>query len=134
MDNPAGVEWVTIEQLLAYARERDPTITERAFELWRSEGLLPHPHRIGHRGKAPIYGFPAAARLQLDALLFWRHHTKNPDWLRVVMWVDGWPIELGRARASLITTLTNISDRLRSAAESGRNGQADNPAQLLGKG
>jgi hypothetical protein len=110
---PQEAEWMTIAALLEHARAHDPKITARTLEGWRHEGLLPRSRRIGQNGQAPVHGVPASSAAQLDALMFWRRHTKNPDALRVLLWVDGWDIDLEAVRGSLAATLTGINERLR---------------------
>jgi hypothetical protein len=112
MNNPDGEPFVTTGEMLAQARRLEPTITSRGLEEFRTQGLMPSAQRIGQQGKRPIYGYPASAARQLDALLQWRHVEKNPDWLRVLMWVDGWPIDLPRAHASMIKLIRVMRDEL----------------------
>jgi hypothetical protein len=85
----------------------------RMLETFRAQGLLPRPVRSGHRGRTPVWTYPDGADRQLIALLGWREHTKDPDTLRVLLWVDGFPVAPDVIRAALVDGLTAALAMLR---------------------
>jgi len=82
------------------------------LETFRAQGLLPRPIRTGHHGRAPVWIYPASADRQLIALMAWREHTKDPDVLRVLLWVDGFPIPLAAIKTALAGALQTMLDLL----------------------
>jgi hypothetical protein len=113
---------LTTDEMLARAQQHEPDITSRVLEEFRTQGVVPATQRIGQQGKTPIYGYPAGAERQLDVLLQWRQVEKNYDWLRVLMWVELWPIDLARVHKSLIKLSRLVRDTL------AREGLLDDPA------
>jgi hypothetical protein len=110
MDKPEGAVWVTTPDLLAHAQRHEPDATARTLEHFRNQGLLPTARRIGQQGRRPVYGYPAEALRQLNAVMLWRRKEKNPDWLRVLVWIDGWPIDLERVRRSFAVVTRQIDE------------------------
>src|ERR1700677_2575376 len=86
---PEGLQSV---DLLAAAGQAGTGVSDRMLETFRAQGLMPRPRRVGYRGRAPIWRYPPGADRQLLALLGWREHTKDPDVLQVLLWLDGFPI------------------------------------------
>lgn len=64
-------------------------------------GLVPPPSRTGQRGLSPQWTYPPSTDTRLVALLRQRQHTKDPNVLRVALWVDGFQIPEADVRASL---------------------------------
>ncbi|MFC3894460.1 hypothetical protein ACFOWZ_23520 [Lentzea rhizosphaerae] len=100
------------EALVRIADEAGYQVSPRMLETFRAQGLLPRPIRTGHRGRAPVWTYPDGTDRQLVALLAWRTHTKDPDTLRVLLWVDGFPIASDVIRAALVDNLTAALDLL----------------------
>lgn len=70
---------------------------------------------------------PGADR-QLVSLMRWREHTNDPDVLRVLLWLDGFPITTAAVRDSVSNSLSVMTRTLESelVAEASRRGL--NPA------
>ena len=94
--------------LIAAATAAGYKISPRMLESFRAELLLPRPERAGNRGRAPTWIYPAGADRQLLNLLGWRAHTKNPATLRVLLWLDGFPIPPEAVRNSLVHGLESM--------------------------
>lgn len=105
-----GTRRVTTSDLLAASN--DPSVTPRTLEFWRHQGLLPKATRTGQRGKRPEWTYPAEAVDQLRALLALRKKSRDPDLLRVALWFDGFPIDVGRVRGSIVAALRHFLDLL----------------------
>ena len=82
-----------------------PEVGSRRLQTFRSEGLLPSPPTVGWEGQTPIKIYPPHTPRQLRSLLYWQEKTKNHDELRVVMWLEGYPIELHRVQTSVVELL-----------------------------
>src|SRR5256714_10335023 len=110
MDEPTGStsSRLTTAQLLAVATELDPSVTARRLEFWRNQGLLPHPERTGQDGTRPIWTYPPQAENELRALLRLREATKDPDVLRVALWLEDYEITTAQVRASMTTYLHRV--------------------------
>ncbi len=108
MSNVSTSEPLRSTQLIALARDLDPSITERTLEHWRHLGLLPHAMRSGQDGKRPIWTYPAATADQLSALLHLRKLTKDPNALRATLWYNGYSIDTGRVRESISAFLGGL--------------------------
>ena len=83
-------------------------ITARTLEYWRQEDLLPKAERTGQNGKRPEWTYPAEAADQLATLLRLRKKTKQPDVLRVALWLEGFPVDAARVQASVAADLTRL--------------------------
>ncbi len=77
-------------------------VSDRLLETLRRDGLVPRPTRVGYRGRSPVWAYPAVAVPQLLALLRWREQTKDPDALRLILWVEGYQIHTSDVRAALV--------------------------------
>jgi hypothetical protein len=97
---------LTTAELLAAGD--DPELTTRTLEYWRQEGLLPKATRTGQDGKRPEWTYPAEAADQLATLLRLRKKTKQPDTLRVALWLEGHPIDSSRVQASVASDLRRL--------------------------
>ncbi len=101
----ASAERVDTAALRRAASEAGLLISDRLLETLRWQRLVPRPVRAGHRGRSPIWAYPAEAVPQLLTLLRWRQYTKDPDTLRLLLWVDGYAIPTSDVRAALVAWL-----------------------------
>ncbi|MFG2276030.1 hypothetical protein ACGFNY_40500 [Streptomyces chartreusis] len=106
-----GVESADLLRAVAAAGFR---VSERMLEDFRSsaQGLLPRPQRGANRGRRPVWLYPPGSGRQLVSLLRWREYTKDPNILRVLLWLDGFPISTGAVRNSVNATLSTTSQTL----------------------
>ncbi|MFB8086853.1 hypothetical protein [Streptomyces sp. NPDC055992] len=88
------------------------TLTERQMEEFRYDGLMPRPVRVGNDGNRPVWLHPPGSDHRLVRLLRWREHTKDKDVLRVVQWVEGFPVALNDVRASATVVMENLAHGL----------------------
>lgn len=100
------------EALIRIAAESEYTVSLRMLETFRAHGLLPRPARTGHRGRTPVWTYPDGADQQLVSLLGWREHTKDTNSLRVLLWLDGFPISPGTIRDALTNSLQAALDMI----------------------
>ena len=98
--------------LLQSAAHAGSGITGRMLETFRADGLIPHPHRAGYRGRTPVWSYPAGTDLQLVALLRWRSHTKDPSLLKVLLWLDGFAIAPSAVRDALVHQLQVMTEAM----------------------
>jgi hypothetical protein len=98
--------------LLQAAEQAGSPITGRLLETFRADGLIPHPHRAGYRGRAPVWRYPSGTELQLVALLRWRYRTKDPDLLKVLLWLDGFAVAPAGVRAALARQLQVMTESM----------------------
>ncbi|MFI0961442.1 hypothetical protein ACH4S8_08555 [Streptomyces sp. NPDC021080] len=99
-------------------------MTERRLEDFRQDGLMPRPVRVGNDGRQPVWIYPLGSDQQLVRLLRWREHTQNVDVLRVVLWIEGFPLALDAVRASATAVLTRLLHEVEQdlQAEASRQG------------
>lgn len=76
-------------------------LSTRMLETFRSDSLIPRPTRVGYRGRAPRWLYPRGSGRQLLALLRHRERTKDPNVLRVLLWLEGYPIPIESVRRSI---------------------------------
>src|SRR5271170_8344 len=108
---PAEPDTVTLLQAAAQAGSG---ISDRMLETFRGQGLIPHPRRAGYRGRAPVWRYPPGTDRQLAALLRWRRHSKDPDLLKVMLWLDGFaipPCVVRDALARQLRVMTEVMER-----------------------
>lgn len=98
--------------LLQAAAQAGSQISDRMLETFRAQGLLPRPRRSGYRGRTPIWHYPPGTERQLTALLRWRQHTKDPDLLSVLLWLEGYDIPSSAIRDALIRQLRHTIQTL----------------------
>ncbi|WP_159391579.1 hypothetical protein [Streptomyces viridochromogenes] len=84
------------------------TMTERRLEDFRRDGLVPRPVRAANEGRRPVWIYPPGSDRQLVQLLRWREHTQNVDVLRVVLWIEEFPLALDAVRASATAVLDGL--------------------------
>ena len=100
--------------LLRAASQAGYPVTGRMLETFRAQGLLPRPRRVGYHGRAPVWRYPPGADRQLAALLRRRQDTKDPDILKVLLWLDGFAIPssvVGEALARQLRAVTDTIER-----------------------
>jgi hypothetical protein len=98
--------------LLEVATQAGTAISDRMLETFRAQGLILRPQRVGYRGRAPMWLYPAGTDRQLLCLLRWRRQTKDPDTLKVLLWLDGFPIPVADVRQALIRHLGLMSEAI----------------------
>lgn len=109
--------------MIAAAASEGHSVTARSLELWRYRGLLPRPRR--QAGGRALWLYPAETELQLARLLYWRTRTRSHDEILLVLWVEGFPIELGRVQAALSAFLARWTKMIAQETEgSGEEGEA----------
>jgi hypothetical protein len=101
--------------LLQAASDAGMAISERMLETLRAQRLLLRPRRAGYRGRAPVWLYPPGTDQQLVDLLRWRSRTKDPDVLRVLLWLDGYPIEVADVRDALARYVEHMSQLIEQA-------------------
>jgi hypothetical protein len=100
--------------LLRAAARAGEQVSERLLETFRAQGLIPRPRRVGNRGRTPLWRYPLGTERQLVAMLRWRQHAKDPDLLKVLLWLDGFPVPDAAVREALLCGLhamTGIIER-----------------------
>lgn len=108
---PAEPDTAALLRAAAVAGEQ---VSGRLLETFRGQGLIPRPRRVGNRGRVPLWRYPSGTERQLVGLLRWRQHTKDPDLLTVLLWLDGFPISDLAVRHALLRGLhamTRIIER-----------------------
>lgn len=113
----------TVTLLKAAAQAGSP-ITGRMLETFRADGLIPHPHRAGYRGRAPVWRYPPGTEVQLVALLRWRHRSKDPDLLKMLLWLDGFAIAPSAVRTALARQLQVLTQAVEREITGTRGGSA----------
>lgn len=104
------------------------TMTERRMEDFRHDGLMPRPIRVSNDGRRPVWIHPPGSDHQLVRLLRWREHTQDTDVLRVVLWIEGFPLALAAVRASATAVLDRLSHDLEEFLEAEASRQGLDPA------
>jgi hypothetical protein len=104
---PAGPDRAA---LLLAATQAGTEISDRLLETFRAQGLIPHPCRAGYRGRAPVWRYPPGTDRQLAALIQWRRHTKDPDLLKVLLWLDGFAVPPSVVRDALARQLSGMTE------------------------
>ncbi|MFM9760769.1 hypothetical protein [Streptomyces scabiei] len=121
--DPARIE---SEHLLQAAAAAGHPVSERMLEEFRSraQGLLPHPQRGPNQGRKPVWLYPPGTERQLVSLMRWREHTKDRNVLRVLLWLDGFPIATSAVRESVSASLSTMTQTLEREldAEAARRG------------
>ncbi|MEU0651475.1 hypothetical protein ABZ485_04380 [Streptomyces albogriseolus] len=114
--------------LLAATSASFSAMTERRLEDFRRDGLMPRPVRVGNDGRRPVWIYPPGSDRQLVQLLRWREHTSNADVLRVVLWIEGFPLALDAVRASATAVMDGLSHELEQLLQTEASSQGLNPA------
>lgn len=96
--------------LLRAAARAGAEISERMLETFRAQGLIPRPRRVGYVGRTPQWRYPSGTDRQLVALLGWRQHSKDPDLLKILLWLDGFAIPAADIRDALARQLRVMTD------------------------
>ncbi len=95
--------------LLEAAARAGAEISDRMLETFRAQGLIPRPHRAGYVGRTPQWRYPPGTDRQLVALLRWRQHSKDPDLLKILLWLDGFAVPVTNVRDALTRQLRAIT-------------------------
>jgi hypothetical protein len=83
---------LTLDDLVAAAREVDPTITPRAIRSWKDdEHILPEPLAVAQEGKRgrPKNRFPAEAAGVVRSLARWRRYVQSTEQAETWLWLEG---------------------------------------------
>lgn len=96
--------------LLRIAAQAGSEISERMLETFRAQDLIPRPRRVGYQGRIPQWRYPPGVDRQLIALLRWRQRTKDPDLLKVLLWLDGYEVPVSAIRGALARQLSAITE------------------------
>jgi hypothetical protein len=115
IDPPGQTAELDSSALLKAASDAGTTTSDRMLETYRSQNLLPRPRRAGYRGRTPVWLYPPGTDRQLVCLLRWRSQTKDPDVLRVLLWLDGFPIEAADVRDALARHVERMSQFIEQA-------------------
>jgi hypothetical protein len=102
---------MTTEELVA-ACDGKQEVTAWRVRRWTREGLIPQPrrHRLpGHRGGTRVE-YPDEALAQLQALLGLLRVTRNHARLRILLWLDGYPVPWERVRTDLVASLPSLAE------------------------
>ncbi|WP_159041793.1 hypothetical protein [Streptomyces aureus] len=85
---------------------------------------MPRPVRVGNDGRRPVWIYPPDSDRQLLRLLRWRERTLDVDVLRVVLWVEDFPLALDAVRASAAVVMDDLSHEVEQLlrAEASRQG------------
>lgn len=111
-NQPSGSDATQLDTpaLLDAAARAGAEISDRMLETFRAQGLIPRPQRAGYVGRTPQWRYPPGADQQLVALLRWRQHSKDPDLLKILLWVDGYAIQATDVRDALTRQLGSMTD------------------------
>ncbi|MDX2621280.1 hypothetical protein PV356_17380 [Streptomyces sp. WI03-5b] len=114
--------------LLAATSAGFSVMTERRLEDFRRDGLMPRPVRVGNDGRRPVWIYPPGSDRQLVQLLRWRKHTSNVNVLRVVLWIEGFPLALDVVRASATAVMDGLSHELEQLLQTEASSRDLDPA------
>ncbi|GGY34815.1 hypothetical protein [Streptomyces anulatus] len=107
--------------LLRAARCAGYPFTDRQLETLRTQGLIPRPHRALNRGVTPVWVYPPGTERQIVFLGRWRQRTKDPEVLRVLLWLEGFPIPTEAVEIALLRCLLAVGaleDRIAPSPDS----------------
>ncbi|MEU0721087.1 hypothetical protein ABZ498_28390 [Streptomyces lavendulocolor] len=96
------------DDLLRAANSAGFSVSGRLLEEFRQDGLVPRPARVSNDGRRPVWIYPDGSDRQLVRLLCWRKHTKDVDVLRVLLWMECFPVALDVVRASVTAVLDGL--------------------------
>ncbi len=106
MTDAPSDSWLSSEDLLRYARSKGCEVTERQLETLRSQRLIPHPERRAQAGLRPVWLSPPGTEKRLVRVLRLRGETtRDPDVLRVLLWLGGEHESPKKVRESLLRIL-----------------------------
>jgi len=109
-------DWLDTDSLLAAGRAAGGEVTDRQLELWRYKGLMPRPVRAEGQGR---WLYPPGSDRRLARLVTLRASIRSLELIRVVLWLDGFAVEIGEVRASLAETLRRLAEAVEPAGEEG---------------
>lgn len=110
-------EWIPLSRLLELAEANG--ISFRKFERWRKEDLLPRPKRIhlAGKGKGVRSEYPAGTDQQLLAVQRIHVQERRFDLVRFALWMEGYPINIVRLKASIDAMAIRSWKKLRPRGE-----------------
>jgi AcrR family transcriptional regulator/DNA-binding transcriptional MerR regulator len=100
-------DWLDTDALLAAAREAGGEVTDRQLELWRYKGLMPRPVRAEGRGR---WLYPPGSDRRLARLVTLRASIRSLELIRVVLWLDGFAVEIGEVREALTGAMRKLAE------------------------
>lgn len=74
-----------------------------------------------------MWDYPPGADRQLVTLLRWREYTKDPEILRVLLWLDGFEIPVADVRAALVRRAEAVTEALDRAIRAHAQREGLNP-------
>jgi hypothetical protein len=85
-------------------------VSPRMLTSWRTKkvGIVPTPDRVLGAGRTPSWSYPAHTLDQLDAAAAARTRCATFGEVRLVMWSDGWAIDPGLVKASIVKQLERV--------------------------
>lgn len=104
-------DWLDTEALLAAAREAGGEVTDRQLELWRYKGLMPRPVRAEGQGR---WLYPPGADRRLARLVTLRASIRSLELIRVVLWLDGFAVEIAEVREALVDAVRRLAEAVGS--------------------
>ena len=107
-------DWLDTEALLAAARAEGGEVTDRQLELWRYKRLMPRPVRAEGQGR---WLYPPGADRRLVRLVALRSSIRSLELIRVVLWLDGFAVEIDEVREALATAVRRLAEAVAPADE-----------------
>lgn len=93
------------------------SISPHQIHRWRMAGLLPGARRVSlGRGRGFQFDVAPGTYEQLVALCRFRTVTKSSHRLRILLWLEGWPVDQEAVRGSLLRCLPRVGTKRRSEA------------------
>jgi hypothetical protein len=98
--------------LLQAAERAGAAVSQRLLETFRGDGLIPRPRRVGYHGRSPDWRYPHGTERQLISLLRWRERTKDTRLLKILLWLEGFPIPAAEVREELLRELRRTTQAI----------------------
>lgn len=93
------------------------SISPDQIHRWRMAGLLPCARRVSlGRGRGFQFDVALGTYEQLVALCRFRTVIKSSHRLRILLWLEGWPVDQEAVRGSLLRCLPSVGTTRRSEA------------------
>jgi AcrR family transcriptional regulator len=92
---------------LAAVRAAGGEVTDRQLELWRYKRLMPRPVRAEGQGR---WLYPPGADRRLARLVALRSSIRSLELIRVVLWLDGFAVEIEEVREALATAVRRLAE------------------------
>jgi len=109
-------DWLDTDSLLAAGRAAGGEVTDRQLELWRYKGLMPRPVRAEGQGR---WLYPPGSDRRLARLVTLRASIRSLELIRVVLWLDGFAVEIGEVREAIAETLRRLAEAVEPAGGEG---------------